>query len=327
MSNKVLKPKKCSLCQFSQTYANNPMKCVDFFFSMKWPTGFSCDRCDSHDYYIIKRIGKTKTSYVIECKNCHKQYSLLSGTIFQSCKLDLYKLLLGIFLFFNENKGISAIDLCAYLDVNYKTALLLETKCRILMSISNSHKLLESQFYEADVFNIGSKPKNKAGRASEQQSVLGILSTNKENKYPLYMKLRLIKDYTGESLKINIEKYCILSKNSILNMDWEKGFNILYEQIQVKNEKINYEEKNHRLYWLNTIIGNIKNNITGIYHRITKREKPLFINEQEFRFNHRNTGNQMMNKVKKYLQESFPISHRQIVYILNISLPYFSVTC
>ena len=96
MSNKVLKPKKCSLCQFSQTYANNPMKCVDFFFSMKWPTGFSCDRCDSHDYYIIKRIGKTKTSYVIECKNCHKQYSLLAGTVFQSCKLDLYKLLLGI---------------------------------------------------------------------------------------------------------------------------------------------------------------------------------------------------------------------------------------
>lgn len=35
----------------------------------------------------------------------------------------------------------------------------------------------------------------------------------------------------------------------------------------------------------------------------------------------------MMDKVKEYLQESFPISHRQIVYIINISLPYFSATC
>ena len=47
-------------------------------------------------------------------------------------------------------------------------------------------------------------------------------------------------------------------------------------EIQVKNEKISYEEKNHRLLWLNIIIGNIKNNITGIYHGITKREMPLF---------------------------------------------------
>ena len=28
----------------------------------------------------------------------------------------------------------------------------------------------------------------------------------------------------------------------------------------------------HRLLWLNIIIGNIKNNITGIYHGITKRD-------------------------------------------------------
>ena len=91
----------------------------------------------------------------------HKQHSLLSGTIFQSCKIDLYKLLLGIFLFFNENKGISAVDLCSILDVNYKTALLLENKCRILMSLSNSDKLLNSLFYEADVLILAQNPRIK----------------------------------------------------------------------------------------------------------------------------------------------------------------------
>lgn len=30
-----------------------------------------------------------------------------------------------------------------------------------------------------------------------------------------------------------------------------------------------------------------------------------------------------MDKIKKYLQKSFPISHRQIVYILNISAHTF----
>ena len=136
---------------------------------MAW--GFSCDRCGCDKDYLVKRVGKTKTSYILECSSCHKQHSLLSGTIFQSCD-RLYKLLLGIFLFFNENKGISAIELCSILDVNYKTALLLESKCRILMSLSNSDKMLNSLFYKADVFNIGAKSKNNAGRASEQQLFL-----------------------------------------------------------------------------------------------------------------------------------------------------------
>ena len=153
---------------------------------------------------------------------------------------------------------------------------------------------------------------------------MGILSTDKENNYPRFIKLRLINDYTGLSLKKNIEKCCVLSHDALLNTDGEKGFNTLNEEIQVKNEKISYEEKEHRLLWLNIIIGNIKNNITGIYHGITKREMPLFLNEQEYRFNHRKIGKTIMDKIKKYLQRSFPISHRQIVYILNISAPHFS---
>ena len=32
--------------------------------------------------------------------------------------------------------------------------------------------------------NIGAKSKNNAGRASEQQPILGILSTDKENNFP-----------------------------------------------------------------------------------------------------------------------------------------------
>lgn len=76
-----------------------------------------------------------------------------------------------------------------------------------------------------------------------------------------------------------MEKCCVLSHDALLNIDGEKGFNTLNEEIYVKNEKISYEEKDHRLLRLNIIIGNIKNNITSIYHGITKREMLLFLNE------------------------------------------------
>lgn len=145
MSNKVLMPKITSLYEFTQNYTNNIDDCIEFSKSMKQSDRFSFDRFGCRKYYIVKRVGKTKTSYVLKCSSCDKQHSLLSGTIFHNCKFDLYKVLLDIFLFFNENSRICTIDLCSILDINYKTALLLESKCRILMSLSNLDKLLNSR--------------------------------------------------------------------------------------------------------------------------------------------------------------------------------------
>ena len=81
-------------------------------------------------------------------------------------------------LFFSENKGIGVITSMSHIDVNYKSALLLETKCRILMSLSNLQKLIEDSFFEADIFNESLESKNKPGRASELESVLDILLTD-----------------------------------------------------------------------------------------------------------------------------------------------------
>ncbi|MDD6257858.1 MAG: hypothetical protein PUA69_01140 [Erysipelotrichaceae bacterium] len=40
--------------------------------------------------------------------------------------------------FFSSNKGMSGIEMSSALDVNYKTALLLCRKCRVLMAFSDS---------------------------------------------------------------------------------------------------------------------------------------------------------------------------------------------
>ena len=60
---------------------------------------------------------------------------------------------------FFANKGIFAIGMASELDVNYKTALKLCNKCRIFMSLSNSEKILDSLFYEADTLYIGTRTK------------------------------------------------------------------------------------------------------------------------------------------------------------------------
>lgn len=38
-------------------------------------------------------------------------------------------------------------------------------------------------------------------------------------------------------------------------------FDHLHEDLLLRSEKIIYSEENHRLKWLNIVIGNIKNNV------------------------------------------------------------------
>ena len=149
------KPKKDSMMQIINRYSHNPKACVGYFFNMKWPTGFYCEKCGCVHYYFLENRN------VFECAKCGHQHYLFAGTIFQDNKLPLFKLILGLYLFFSANKGYSAIKMTSQLDIIYKTALKLCRKCRILMTLSNSEKILDSMYYEADTIYIGAKTDEK----------------------------------------------------------------------------------------------------------------------------------------------------------------------
>lgn len=162
MSNKILKHKKDFLVSLTQKYANEHTACVHFLLN---PSGLLVSivkKCGCTHYYYIQR------SNVLECKNCGHQHYLFVGTVFQNNQLELYKIILGMYLFFTANKGISAVEMASMFDVNYKTALRLCKKCRILMAQSNSQKILDSMFYESDVVYIGAKSQGKTGMTDDQ---------------------------------------------------------------------------------------------------------------------------------------------------------------
>lgn len=323
MTKTKLKAKKESLIELTRRYANDEEECINFFVQSKYPTGFVCEKCGCTHGYKIKR------HHVLQCKDCMHQHYLFANTIFQDNKLELFKLILGLYLFFTSTKGVSAIELASELDVNYKTALLLARKCRILMANSNSMQVLDAMFYEADTAYIGSKSKESShqGCGTEQQPFLVALSTAKENSLPLYLKVHVIPIDNSFWLNKILDKSIKMSKERTLNTDGKTTFHRLEDQITLKSEKINYHDKNHRLYWLNTIIGNIKNNILGIYHGVSKRDLPLFLNEQQWRFNHRNSGTTILNKVSHYFLFSSPIPKKSIIYVLNKAEPHFNPLC
>ena len=91
----------------------------DLFRAIRWPEtegGAVCPKCGCCESYDISTRRKFK------CKGCHHQYSVTSGTILHSRKLDFVDLLAGICLFVTGSKGMSSVQFSRTMDVQYKTA-------------------------------------------------------------------------------------------------------------------------------------------------------------------------------------------------------------
>lgn len=312
MSNKILKPRKISEIEIINKYANNEQECINFFYKAKWPTGYVCPKCGCTHYNFIKRHN------VYQCAKCKHQQYLHAGTIFQGNKLPLFKLILGMYLVFSSNKGISAIELGDKLDINYKSALRLNKKCRILMSESNGRHQLDAHFYEADVAYIGTVDKEgKRGLGSDKQAFLVVLGTNAFNNFPTFALAKTITVDNQENIDDVFNKQVKLSKDKTLTTDGKTTFYNLRDKVNLNSVKINYKKDNHELKYLNILISNIKSNIQGIYHGIAKRDISLFISEAIWRFNHRNVGKSLMDKISNYITMSHPCPDHIIRENLN----------
>lgn len=151
MTTYKLKPNKDPTIEIINKYSNDEDACIIFSLILNGLLVFIVKKCGCIHYYSVKR------HHVFSCKEFWHQHYLFSNTIFQGNKLLLFKLILGMYIFFSSNKSILAIELASQLDINYKSALKLCRKCRILMTLSNSEHILDSLFYENDTVYIGVK--------------------------------------------------------------------------------------------------------------------------------------------------------------------------
>ena len=101
------------------------------FRAMRWPETNGeavCPRCGCIETYDITTRRKFK------CAACGHQFSVTSGTIFASRKMEFTDLLAAICLFVNGVKGMSALQMSRDLDVQYKTAFVMMHKLREALS-------------------------------------------------------------------------------------------------------------------------------------------------------------------------------------------------
>ena len=110
-----------------EIYKGGEDKAYQTFREMRWTETEGepvCPKCGCCEAYDISTRRKFK------CKACHHQFSVTSGTIFASRKMDFCDLLAAICIFVNAAKGISALQMARDLDVQHKTAFVMCHKLR-----------------------------------------------------------------------------------------------------------------------------------------------------------------------------------------------------
>ncbi|MEQ1929649.1 MAG: IS1595 family transposase [Parvularculaceae bacterium] len=121
------------------------------FAQLRWPETHGeavCAHCGSLTVYDCRRPSGAPRW---RCKDCGKDFSITSGTLFASHKLPLRIYLTAILLFCNEVKGKSMLAMSRELGVSYMTSFVLCHKLREAMALELKGRTVGGEGIEAEI--------------------------------------------------------------------------------------------------------------------------------------------------------------------------------
>lgn len=97
-------------------YFSDEQVCIDTVAALRWPNGPECPACGHKEHYYLKTQKRWK------CKDCHKQFSVKLGTIFEDSPISLGKWLAALWMLINCRNGVSSYEVGRTLGITQKSA-------------------------------------------------------------------------------------------------------------------------------------------------------------------------------------------------------------
>lgn len=238
------------------------------FCEMRWPEtdgAAVCPRCDHAETYDIATRRKFK------CKACHHQFSVTSGTIFASRKMDFVDLLAAICLIVNAAKGLSMVQLSRDLDCQYKTAFVLAHKLREAMAqeVHTGEKLAGHVEVDGAYFGGHIRPANhKANRIDRrlkkhQTGTRRVVVAFRE-RLGRTLPLVCLNEADGVELA---QKH--VDRLSILSADEASHWDLLHAgwPIDRVNHSAVYSDHGKHTNWVESYFSRLRRMVVGQHHR------------------------------------------------------------
>jgi len=173
--------KGLSLSAFQRLYGTEE-QCEAALEKARWPGGFRCPRCGSHEHGLV--YGRWVKRY--QYRSSGHQATLTAGTIMQATKLPLTTWFHAFYRIRQAKTGISSLELSRHLDVKYHTAWLLHNKILRAMSEREDAYVLRGKIQMDDAYLGGERPGGKAGRGSENKIPIVAAVSHSEAGHPIH---------------------------------------------------------------------------------------------------------------------------------------------
>jgi transposase-like protein len=213
------------------------------FIAMRWPEGIHCPHCGSVKFYDCRKANGTARWRCSE-RQCRKDFTVTSGTLFASHKLPLQTYLAAIAIFVNEVKGKSMLALSRDLGCQYKTAFVLAHKLREAMATEVQARPIggDGKTVEIDGGYFGGyvKPANRREDRKDRRRF-----TNQNGKRQCVVIVRERRGHSAASVfKTEAEAVNFIRSKvkdgTVLHADEGSGWNALHSKFEMY--RINHQE-------------------------------------------------------------------------------------
>jgi len=287
---KKIKQAKFTKADFDKRFPDNDA-CLDWLVNHLNPNGIECPVCKK-----VTKFAKLHKRPVYACDICRHQVSPLANTIFHKSPTPLKVWFEAIFEIANTRTGYSAKALQRKTGVTYKTAWRMFKQIRAMLD--ENHNLFTNEV-EVDETYIGGAHKGKRGRRAEgKTAVVGIVQ--RQGKITTNVVANTKRFTVMPLIQRNVAKKTIVYTDEYPTYD-------VVDKLGYQHETVNHgtgEYVNGNAH-TNTIEGFwslTKRGISGVYHAVSPKYLQSYLNEYEFRYNHRNDQQPMFETVMARIQ-------------------------
>jgi transposase-like protein len=257
---------------------------------IRWPKGIFCPHCGSEKVTRIEAKSDKIRDGVIQCNDCHGQFTVTVGTIMHRSHITLRQWVQAFYSMCSHKKGVSALQLQRNLGLHtYRSAWHLAHRIRAAMGEKPSLRKLKG-IIECDETYIGGKPrkgtgqKHKRGRGTEKAPVMVLVERNGQ------VVSKPIEHIDAATLKTAIRES--VDTNSMIMTDELASYNGIGKEFTgghqvVKHLAGEYVKGIASTNTAESYFALLKRGVHGTFHHISKQHLAKYCDEFAFRWNFR----------------------------------------
>jgi transposase-like protein len=265
-----------------------------FMEEVRWPNGPNCPHCGS--VKVGRLEGEAHRKGLLQCYDCHGQFSVTVATVFERSHIPLHKWVLANFLMNASKKGMSAHQLHRTLDVTYKTAWFMAHRIREAMREVNPSPLgREGKIVEADETYYGKRetpipsaarkgrPYLKRDLSKQTRPIVALVERGGE-AYAVHVPHVTAKNIREALVRHADRKSRLHTDESNLYPDTGKEF-AAHETVHHSSGE--YVRGDVHTNNAQGFFGIFKRGMAGVYHHCGEQHLQRYLDEFSFRYSNR----------------------------------------